>query len=176
LNIPKEKAVRAIALMQEAGWNPGSRVMGVHPGSGGKTKCWPVDRYFALIERVQSLEDLFLIFFTGREDDRELAQKVSRFADGRNNVLLADGLDLSGAAALLSRCTFYIGNDSGFSHLAGMLGCSALVLFGPTDPACWKPVGPRVHVLAPEKSGPITGISAERVFAAAASLIHGFAR
>jgi ADP-heptose:LPS heptosyltransferase len=40
-----------------------------------------------------------------------------------------------------------VGNDSGISHLAAAWGAPVLALFGPTDPAQWAPVGPRVRVL-----------------------------
>jgi ADP-heptose:LPS heptosyltransferase len=47
----------------------------------------------------------------------------------------------------LRRCKGYLGNDSGITHLAAMLGIPTLVLFGPTDPVLWRPVGPCVRVI-----------------------------
>ena len=41
----------------------------------------------------------------------------------------------------------FVGNDSGTTHLAAMLGAPTVALFGPTDPAVWAPTGPRVRVL-----------------------------
>jgi ADP-heptose:LPS heptosyltransferase len=41
----------------------------------------------------------------------------------------------------------FIGHDSGVSHLAASWGAPTLALFGPTDPAVWAPVGPRVRVV-----------------------------
>ena len=49
--------------------------------------------------------------------------------------------------AVLARAGLYVGNDSGVSHLAAAWGAPVLALFGPTDPAQWAPVGPRVTVL-----------------------------
>jgi heptosyltransferase-2 len=49
--------------------------------------------------------------------------------------------------AVLAHAGLYVGNDSGVSHLAAAWGAPVLVLFGPTDPAQWAPVGPRVKVL-----------------------------
>jgi ADP-heptose:LPS heptosyltransferase len=50
-------------------------------------------------------------------------------------------------ARRLQQCQCYIGNDSGLTHLAGMLGLPTLALFGPSDPIIWHPPGPSVTVL-----------------------------
>ena len=50
-------------------------------------------------------------------------------------------------ARLLAGCRAYLGNDSGVSHLAGLVGAPTFALFGPTDPRQWQPLGPRVTVL-----------------------------
>jgi ADP-heptose:LPS heptosyltransferase len=50
-------------------------------------------------------------------------------------------------AALARRARGYLGNDSGLSHLAGLADVPTLALFGPTDPALWRPLGLRVRVL-----------------------------
>ena len=47
----------------------------------------------------------------------------------------------------LLQCRCYLGNDSGISHLAAMLGVPTTVLFGPSDPAIWRPLGSSVEIL-----------------------------
>jgi hypothetical protein len=59
------------------------------------------------------------------------------------------GVPLSRLAALLVECSGYVGNDSGVSHLAAALGVPTAAVFGPTDPAVWAPVGPKVSVVGP---------------------------
>jgi ADP-heptose:LPS heptosyltransferase len=61
-------------------------------------------------------------------------------------VVAAPALDdlrrgLAGAAG-------FIGNDSGVGHLAAACGTPVLALFRDTDPAVWRPLGPRVAVAA----------------------------
>jgi ADP-heptose:LPS heptosyltransferase len=46
----------------------------------------------------------------------------------------------------LAGCRAYLGNDSGVSHLAGLCGARSVVIFGPTSPTVWRPLGPRVKV------------------------------
>ena len=48
----------------------------------------------------------------------------------------------------ISTAAMFIGNDSGPGHLAGIIGVPTVVLFGPTDPAQWRPLGPRGNVLS----------------------------
>ena len=74
----------------------------------------------------------------------------------RNAVGLLDCL--TGASA-------FVGNDSGPGHLAAFLGLPTVSLFGPTDPARWKPLGPRVTVLRRE---PMADLTAAEVAAAVA--------
>jgi ADP-heptose:LPS heptosyltransferase len=64
----------------------------------------------------------------------------------RRGVAVSDGLDLVTAAALTGAAPVWIGNDSGMSHLANVLGRRGVVLFGPTRAARF---GPRDGLLAP---------------------------
>lgn len=50
-------------------------------------------------------------------------------------------------AALLELAPFFIGNDSGISHLAGAVACPGVVVFGDTDPTIWRPRHDRIHVM-----------------------------
>jgi len=50
-------------------------------------------------------------------------------------------------AAVLKHCRLFVGNDSGIAHLAAGLGLPCVVLFGPTSPAHWAPIGKRISVL-----------------------------
>ena len=50
-------------------------------------------------------------------------------------------------ARQLQQCKCYVGNDSGITHLAAMLGVPTIALFGPSDPTTWHPVGPSVRVI-----------------------------
>ncbi len=159
--IPEIDAVRSV--LAGAGHRPGTPVLGLHPGSGGMAKCWPLERYFELVRRLQANFGIFVVLFTGEAERGGIEESVSRYVSQRKNVLHWADRDLLSAAALLRHCGSYIGNDSGFSHLAGLLGCSAIVLFGPTDPAIWKPLGRRVQVVSTADRGPLSGIGVDEV-------------
>ena len=44
----------------------------------------------------------------------------------------------------------YLGNDSGPTHMAAMLGVPTEVVFISSNPEIWKPLGPRVQLLGGE--------------------------
>jgi lipopolysaccharide export system permease protein len=63
-----------------------------------------------------------------------------RIAQDRLIDLVSD-TDLLKAAAILERCTLYIGNDNGQMHIAAAMGTRTIGLFGPTPPTLYRPWG-----------------------------------
>jgi heptosyltransferase II len=62
-------------------------------------------------------------------------------------------LDLTGKTpiaelpAMLSRCTVFLGNDSGAMHVAAAVGLPVVAVFGPTDAEGTRPVTPRSTIV-----------------------------
>ncbi len=131
-----ERVWRALGL-------PDTGVIALHPGSGGAAKRWPPERFAALAELTCEAGATPLLL--AGEADGDVAAAV--LARTPTLLPLAHGLSVAAMAALLARCAGYVGNDSGVSHLAGLLGAPTLAIFGPTDPARWAPLGPRVMAL-----------------------------
>lgn len=142
----------------------GRALIVLHPGSGGKYKCWPLDRYFALAERLAERAGAFILFLAGPAEAGATTARIEDFARDRERMGCISGSELSLVAALLSRCELFIGNDSGVSHLAAAMGAPVTALFGPTDPALWAPVGGNVRVIA---AGALEDISVNAVLEAA---------
>jgi len=125
------------------------RVIALHPGSGGATKRWPPASFAALARAIAQAGDIPLLI-EGPQDAEVVAEVMAAWRrDGaeRTPLAVARGLGVGALAALLLRCTAYVGNDSGVAHLAGLLGLPTIALFGPTDPAVWGPLGPAVWTL-----------------------------
>ncbi len=122
----------------------GNRLIAVHPGSGGREKCWPAERYAALIEALadKGLEPVV----TFGPADEEIRSRVAPRIEG-SGVRIVDDLNLASLSVLLARCAVLIGNDSGVTHLAAALGIPVVALFGPTDPAVWGPRGKQVRIM-----------------------------
>lgn len=119
-------------------------LVAIHPGSGSKTKNWPIERWLAVaLELLESNENLLLV--GGEADEECLAQMRAALPNDR--VELAKDLPLPELAIRLRNCRLFLGHDSGISHLAAAVGTPCLLLFGPTDPAIWAPANPQVRVL-----------------------------
>jgi ADP-heptose:LPS heptosyltransferase len=143
---------------------PPQGFLALHPGSGGRSKCWPVERFLQLARQAQR-EDYTPVVFLGPADDecRRAIQAASR-VPAPPGFLLADSLPLREVLALLALARAYVGNDSGVTHLAARAG-PTLALFGPTDPRVWRPLGPAVRVLRAPK-GELARLSCETVWQA----------
>ena len=50
-------------------------------------------------------------------------------------------------AGLMQKCAFFIGHDSGISHLAAALGLPGIVLWGVTAEEIWRPPSENMVVL-----------------------------
>ena len=126
------------------GLKPGTRLVAIHPGSGGETKNWPMESWAELGRRLH------------RRDARCRAACSSRARPmrSRRNFLLeawkdlphlrARWLPLPILAALLRETALFLGHDSGITHLAAASrrDLPVIALFGPTDPAVWAPPRP----------------------------------
>jgi len=118
----------------------GPGYLAVHPGSGARGKNWPAERFASLVEHVADGRPFLLVEGPA---DVDAAEPLTRLP----SVVHARDLPPRVLGAVLARAGIYVGNDSGISHLAAAWGAPVLALFGPTDPAQWAPVGPRVRVL-----------------------------
>ncbi len=126
----------------------------IHPGSGSILKNWPIDRYFFIARKVK----MKVTFILGpAELERGIGRCISE--DGFKLVRTVSTAEL---CRVLSGASVYCGNDSGVSHLAALCETPSVVLFGPTDPVVWKPLGRCVGVISSCDST-MNGISADEV-------------
>lgn len=116
-----------------------------HVGAGGTGKRWPIAR-FGKLSRLLEPHELSLKYLAG-EVERERLSPGERSWFTRRSGLFID--DLGHLADILRLARVYVGGDTGPTHLAAQLGVPTIAMFGPTDPAVWSPVGPRVRVLCP---------------------------
>ncbi len=116
----------------------------LHPGSGSRQKCWPVERFAALINRLNR-EMQAHVFLVSGPADGEIVEELKAKVKGK--FFLIDRLSLPKLAAIIEQCDLFIGNDSGITHLAAAMGVRTVAIFGPTDPKMWGPRGERVKIL-----------------------------
>ena len=103
----------------------------VHPGSGSPSKNWPLERWQQFTTRLNRP----LLVITGEAEGEQL------FWPETGTIHNAHHWPLPELGAALSKCTLFVGHDSGVSHLAAASGAKCILLFGPTEPAVWAPPG-----------------------------------
>lgn len=152
------------------GLKPGTRLVAIHPGSGGESKNWPASAWAELGRRlVAAAPDVTLLLIEG-EADAEPAQTVLE-AWKEVPHLRARWLPLPILAALLRESVLFLGHDSGITHLAAAArrDLPVIALFGPTDPRVWAPPRPGVRVIRGEPA--LDKLSVDEVFNAAISVL-----
>ncbi len=138
-----DPAAGRLVRQRLAGLSRAPRV-GLVPAARHATKAWPLAHWRALAERCQRAG--WSVVLLGGGGEAALAAAIGRELAPDGWVELAGG-DLAALAASLAACDLVISPDSGPAHMAAALGVATLVLFGPTSPARWAPIGPRVEVL-----------------------------
>jgi heptosyltransferase-3 len=126
----------------------------IHPGSGGAHKCWPAHSFAAVIEQLWNPHRPYrhshsVLLLAGPADQERLHDILNFIGHLPKPGMLKVLVDapLLEVAQQLQQCRCYLGNDSGITHLAAMLGVPTVALFGPSDPTIWHPVGPSVRVI-----------------------------
>jgi ADP-heptose:LPS heptosyltransferase len=93
---------------------------------------------------------------------------IDQFLDAADTAGLSSthlkGHSLAELGATYAAVDFYLGHDSGISHLAGSAGVEGLLLFGPTDPKVWAPATDRMQIVQ-SSDGQLGGIRVEEVVA-----------
>jgi ADP-heptose:LPS heptosyltransferase len=120
-------------------------LIALHIGSGSKKKVWPPERFAHLTEKLVQKEGARIIVPIGPADEEPVRAYCTLVSSEAITPL--PNLPLTTLAAVLKRCSLYVGNDSGITHLAAAVGIPVIALFGPTDPKVWGPRGERVSII-----------------------------
>ncbi len=129
--------------LREQGWDGQKALAMLHPGAGSAGKRWPPENFIGLARLLARRNDLELILMEGPAE----AGLGRRIAEAVPGSLLCEGVALGPLSGILARCRFFVGNDSGVTHLSAALGVPTVALFGPTAPAQWAPLGESVTIL-----------------------------
>lgn len=124
----------------------------IHPGSGGRSKCWPVKNFLALAQRLTDCTIGWMLGPAECEPSRGPVASIARRCEARGETLFIDD-DILKAASHIRQADLYLGNDAGMTHIAAAIGIATVAIYGPTDPAVWRPLGDHVLTVTPAQPG-----------------------
>lgn len=102
----------------------------VGPGSKWDSKIWDEARYEQVGRRLIDSHNVFPIIFGGPEDREKGNRLIEAWGRGAN---AAGELNVRQAAAGLSECSLYLGNDTGTMHLAASVETACVAMFSAVD-------------------------------------------
>ena len=114
-------------------------MVGFGPGTKMQAKKWPFERFAEVGKQLIYSHDIWPVVFGGPEDKKMGDELLKRWKRGSN---AAGYLGLREAAAALSKCDLYIGNDTGTMHLAASVATPCVAIFSSRDlNGKWHPYG-----------------------------------
>ena len=156
----------AAVAHEAAGADGATRPVVIHPGSGSRSKNWPIGRFIEVAERLEGGSPIAWVIGPAEEESgtaAAIARAIPTAPVWRN-------LPLPVLAERLASARLFVGNDSGVAHLAAAVGCAVLVLFGASDPVVWAPRGRTVTVVGDGACG-MEAIGVEEVLAACRAIL-----
>jgi heptosyltransferase-3 len=141
-------------------------IIALHPGSGSPKKNWSFESWVQVLQEIhrKAPETRFLIT-SGEAEESVIGEFLALLNGSTVPYRHLHGFSLPDLAAVYRKVDFYLGHDSGISHLAASAGAPGLLLFGPTCPGIWAPVSSKMKTLqSPDYS--LAGIKVSEVLAA----------
>lgn len=148
------------------------------PSANWSGKVWPPERFVALFRALTAPDGPLpgarpVVLAGPGETEAGMAAPVLQALP--EAVDLVGRLSLPQAAAALSRCALFVGNDSGLMHLSAAAGAPTLGLFGPTQASEYAPVGRRARVVMAQGQpghAPMAALSVEAALEGAIALLR----
>ena len=136
--------------------------LAVHPGSGSERKNWPEKKWAETLAQMLREERSKCLLIGGEAEGERVLRLASALPRKQTEVL--QNLPLVEVARRLVHCDLFVGHDSGISHLAAAIGLPAIILWGDSVEAVWRPKGGRVVLIKSE--GGLEAIAPAQLLAA----------
>lgn len=141
LDVSNDDRKRVAQILDEHGYDPSSKLIGLNPGGNWDLKRWPSENFIRLADRLGEHADYQLVF-TGAAKDGSLVRGITQgMQSSRPPLVLTGQLTLRQLMALMEVLDVFVTADSGPLHIASSLGCRTVSLFGPTRPEITGPRG-----------------------------------
>lgn len=126
----------------------GKPLIAFNPGTSHACKCWPIERFAELGDRL--VDELGVeILILGSRDEKKLADEIRNRMTRSSHDLT--GCSLGELGAVLQRVQLLVTGDTGPMHIAAAVGTRVVALYGPISPVRSGPVGEGHRILIHEE-------------------------
>jgi len=134
LTLPQRVRKEAAEFLMRSGWRGERPLLGVHVGAGIAVRRWPVERFQAVLEQVRARVGWIVLL-----GDTESEWSRMRLPAGIGGTVFSGRL--LKVLGMLSHLDILLCNDGGIMHAAAALGARTVAIFGPGNPAWFRPYG-----------------------------------
>ncbi len=120
------------------------KIIGLHPGGKWGPRRWGMEKYFQLSQRLAEKGFCVRLFLHSSEPElvqffknQSLLDKVSTIQVKSVQMLMDE----------IKACSYFVGNDSGLSHLANLYHKPMTVIWGPGNLERVRPLGKNVQII-----------------------------
>lgn len=122
----------------------GTPVIAVGPSANWIGKTWETEKFIEIVQWLTTEDGLFpsarVAVFAAPGEEEQATPVLMSIPEDRRIDGIAKG-NPGEVAAALSKCSFYIGNDSGLMHAAAAANVPTVGVFGPSYPHLYAPWG-----------------------------------
>lgn len=118
----------------------------VQLGATWAPRAWRAGRFGAVAAALRAAYDAQVVVL-GMAEDSPLRDEFLAGGGPSDASFFFGALPIPAVGALLRRARLYVGSDGGMAHLAAACDTPSVVLFGPQNPARFRPWGPRITIL-----------------------------
>ena len=115
--------------------------------ASGPTKRWDINNYIKLFENLNSKFQC-KFFLAGGVNDEDLIEKVANSSIG-NRCTSFSKMKIDETIPIISACQYYIGNDTGWGHIASGLNLKSLFLFMDSPPSAYGVYSKNISIIVP---------------------------
>jgi len=116
--------------------------------ASGPTKRWDINNYIKLFEHLNSKFQC-KFFLAGGLNDEDLINQVMKSPIGKSCISFCK-MNLLETMPIIGASQYYIGNDTGWGHIASGLGLKSLFLFMDSPPLAYGIYSKKINIICPD--------------------------
>jgi lipopolysaccharide heptosyltransferase II len=160
IGLTHEEKDRAKSILNSLIKKPDRPVLGIQPGAGKVENRWPAERFAGVADRLVRKLDVNVVLFHGPNEESHISTMKESMT---SHFQVAPRISLRSDVAVFSQLNLFLCNDTGVMHAAASVGTPLVAIFGPTDPASWKPWGDHFVAIRGENRS-VQNVKVETVF------------